>query len=263
MADNSNPFMGGPVDIPDGPRRYGRPRRRFPFKKIILIILGLAIIGVLAWKFIPSKNEQPKSAAKTETDTSAPQAQTSSGITDVPPAGELKTYKGDFPRLEFKYPSNWTVTAADNGIRIESPGFTYRLADGMTTSGNFRIYIRQGARTVDSKYIARGVATQPSEKLTYTEPVTGQRPETNLSFFGLDTPDAFAYFFIAGNFSLQKGDTLGPDYGKEAETYIISGGYSAKSLTDDLATNQVPLDYFQTTNAYKQAIDIIKSLKLL
>jgi hypothetical protein len=263
MADSSNPFMGGPADIPDGPRRSGHPRRRFPFKKFLLIIAALLIIGVLAWKFIPNKNEQPQSAAKNEPDTSASQAQTGGGITDIPVAGELKTYKGDFPRLEFKYPSSWTVTAADNGVRIESPEFTYRLADSMTTNGNFRIYIRQGARSSDSKYIARGVATQPSEKLTYTEPVTGQRPETNLSFFGLDTPDAFAYFFIAGNFSLQKNDTLGPDYGKEAETYIISGGYSAKSLTDDMATNQVPLDYFQTTTAYKQAIDIIRSLKLL
>ena len=67
---------------------------------------------------------------------------------------------------------------------------------------------------------------------------------------------------VAGNFQLNKGDTLGPDYGKEPETFIVTGGYSSSVLTDDLATNKVPLDSYRQTNAYKQAIAIIKSLKL-
>ncbi len=68
---------------------------------------------------------------------------------------------------------------------------------------------------------------------------------------------------IAGNFSLQKDESLGPEYGREPETYIIAGGYSSTELTDDLATNQVGLEYFSQTNAYKQAIEILKSLKIL
>ncbi len=101
------------------------------------------------------------------------------------------------------------------------------------------------------------------EKLIYVSPAPNQRPETNLSFFGLDSSDHFAYFMIAGNFSLVKDESLGPEYGTEPETYIITGGYSSNELAEDMATNPVPLEYFSTTTAYKQAIEIIKSLKIL
>jgi hypothetical protein len=265
MADGGNPFMGGPVDFPESPDHAGRSSRRgFRMKRVLLWLLVIVLVAgavMLAWKLIPAKDEARPAA---QTDAPVPtEPQASSATSDVPPATEMKTFKGDTPRLQFSYPATWTVTEGEDDVRIESPDFRYRLTTGMTSEGNFRIYIRQGARTVDSKYIARGVAALPSEKLTYTEPASGQRADTNLSFFGLDTPDAFAYFFIAGNFSLKKGDTLGPSYGKEPQTYIIAGGYSIKSLSEGMATNQVPLDYFQTTNAYKQAMDILKSLKLL
>jgi len=67
---------------------------------------------------------------------------------------------------------------------------------------------------------------------------------------------------IAGNFQLNTGETLGPSYGKESETFIVAGGYSAKDLTDDMATNKVPTQGYNQTNAYKQALDIVKSLQL-
>ena len=42
--------------------------------------------------------------------------------------------------------------------------------------------------------------------------------------------------------SLQKGDTLGPNYGREQGTFIIACGFSSKDLKDDLATNPVSPD---------------------
>ena len=58
--------------------------------------------------------------------------------------------------------------------------------------------------------------------------------------------DNFAYFLVAGNFNLKKGDSLGPSYGKEANTFLVTGGYSARDLTDDFATNQI-LSLFGTS----------------
>ena len=165
-------------------------------------------------------------------------------------------------RLELKYPDNWTVTeTTDNGLRIESPEFSYQTIDKGDVTGYFRIYIRKSARSSDGKYIGRGVALQPSEKLVYSQPTISQRKETSLTLFGLDTTDHFAYFLLTPNFQLNTGETMGPNYGKEIEAYIIGGGYSTKTLTDDLATYKVSKDGLTQKNSYKQAIEIIGSLK--
>lgn len=234
-------------------------------KRLILVICGVILLGGIGFAAaLVTSGEKPTPNTTNNQETEQPAAvvpQTS----DIEVATTTKSFKSDFPRIEFTYPENWKVTEnkEQEGVRIESPDFKYSSVTGIPVNGNFRIYIRQGARQQDSKIIGRGVAAQASEKLIYKSPAPDQRPETNLSFFGLDTSDNFAYFLIAGNFSLQKNETLGPEYGTEPDTYIITGGYSSNELAEDMATNPVPIEYFSTTNAYKQAMEILKSLKIL
>jgi hypothetical protein len=240
------------------------PKNGFSKKRLLLVALVVLLIGGIGFgaALLTSESTSPTKPADTS---QADEVESESDeTTDIPIATATKTLKTDFPRIELAYPDNWIVTEnkEQSGIRLESPEFTYMSISGSPIKGNFRVYIRQGARQQDSKYIGRGVAAQPSEKLIYTNPIASQRPETNLSFFGLDSSDNFAYFLIAGNFSLQKEESLGPEYGTEAETYIIAGGYSSKELAEDLATNPVPVEYFSTTEAYKQALEIVKSLKI-
>lgn len=239
---------------------------RFSKKRLILVVIGFFVLGGIGFAvaLIQENSSQKQPAATNQTNANSEENQTNSNE-DVPNVAATKTFKADFPRVEFTYPENWKVTenTEQEGIRIESPDFNYTSINGNKISGNFRIYIRQGARQQDGKYIGRGVAAVDSEKLVYSAPASEQRPETNLSFFGLDSADNFAYFLIAGNFSLKKGESLGPDYGRESETYIIAGGYSSNELTEDLATNPVPVEYFATTNAYKQAMEILRSMKII
>lgn len=164
--------------------------------------------------------------------------------------------------IGFKYPKTWKVSEASGGIRIESPQFSYPAANLGTVTGLFRIYIRQGARTVDGKYIGDGLAIKPSEKLTYTQPAAGQRADTLISSFGSNSTSIFTFFLIAGNFQLNIGDTLGPNYGKEPDAVIVAGGYTTPTAADDLAMSSVALKYYATTNAYKQAMQIVASLQL-
>ncbi len=242
-----------------------KPKTGISKKRLILVIVGIILLGAtgFAAALLTSNDESTPTANEQQSAEQTPEP--ISTTTDIPATAATKTFKSDFPRVEFTYPETWKVTASrdDQDIRIESPEFKYTSVTGSTTDGNFRVYIRQGARVEDSKYIGRGIAAQDSGKLAYTAPAPSQRPETNLSFFGLDNSDHFAYFMIAGNFSLLKNESLGPEYGTEQDTYIIIGGYSSSELADDLATNPVPLEFFSTTNAYKQAIDIIESLKIL
>ncbi len=268
MVNDESP-LGGPLELPGSEQRSAKPRvkrgrLRGLFKKLLIVIgilILMALIGFGVGKLL-NRKKTPASSAKTTSQNPTTSSPTALKVSDVPEVAGTKTFTSTALGVTLTYPVGWTTNETGGGVRIESPDFNYMTTDKGVVAGNFRVYIRKGARETDSKYIARGVATQPSEPLTYSAPTSIQRKTTNLSFFGLDTPDQFAYFLIAGNFNLKKGDTLGPNYGKEADTVLVTGGYSAKSLADDFATNQVPLGSFQQTNAYKQAIDIIKSLKL-
>lgn len=231
-------------------------------KKIVFALaLALVIIGgYIAWVVAgDSKTEQPTQ----QQETNQQQIEETPLFDDVSTSFVLEEFDDNDVDIELMVPSTWEVTKTkDQGLRLESQKFTFSTTTGEEVEGNFRLYFRKTARAQDSAYIGRGVASQASEKLSYTNPTNGQRPETNLSFFGLDEASNFAFLFIAGNFSLDVGDTLGPDYGKEPGTYIIGGGYSSEALEDDLQTYTVPLDYFNQTEAYKQAIQILESLRI-
>lgn len=268
MPDDSDPFMGGPLDLPESQPAHHDPLRatthhgRSRLKKV-LIILGILIVlaGVGFGIFKLLNKNSPASNSSAETPAASPPPPSISA--DVPESSETKTYDNGPMGLTLTHPATWQSTeTTDSGVRLESPTFSYETLDKGDVTGNFRIYIRKGARPVDGKYIGRGIAILPSEKVVYAKPAVGQRADTLVSFFGLDEPDNFNFFFVAGNFQLKVGDTLGPDYGKEPETFIIGGGYSSPDIKEDLGFNSVDPDTIATSNAYKQALDIIKSLEL-
>lgn len=233
------------------------PRKSKKVLLALLIVIALTGFGWLGWRLTNhSKTVTPIKQAVAE-------PQQSTVISDTPASTNTKSYASETMALKLDYPSDWSLKVqTDNSIRIVSPSFAYKTTTGSSVDGNFRLYIRQTARPVDSGYIGRGLAIGPSQQVVYTKPTSTQRKSTYLTNFGLDNPNNFAYFFIAGNFNLNKGDSLGPNFGKEQGTFIIAGGYSADSLKDDIAMNMVGVDYYPTTNAYKQAVDIIKSLQL-
>ncbi len=264
---DNDPNYSDPVELPGAKTRHKspkfKPKRPFletakkPFL-ILMTLLALTGIGYGVWKLIPDKKDSPQASQQNQ----PALPQTPAVTSDIPDAKNSETFRSDNLRLEFRYPKEWKVSEAENGIRITSPDFSYVTVGSGEKTGNFRIYIRKGAREIDGKYIGRGIAVKPSEKLTYSNPGPGQRTDTLLSSFGIDNTDNFAFFLIAGNFQLDKNDTLGPNYGREPDTIIVAGGYSDSGLTDDLATNPVPVDYLQASKAYSQALEIIKSIKL-
>lgn len=249
--------MNNDVEKPAyAPQLVKKPHKSLKLPLIILgVLIVLAAAGFAGWNIFLNK------PADTPVP-STPKAETPKVISDAPSAQATETYSSSALSVSFKYPKTWKISEATGGIRIESPDFTYRSISAGDIAGNFRVYIRQGSRNVDGVYIGKGIAIKTSDKLVYTQPAPGQRADTLLSFFGENGIDNFSFFLIAGNFQLALGDTLGPDYGKEPDTYIVAGGYSSTSAVDDLATIPVSTDYYATTNAYKQAVAIIASLQL-
>ncbi len=251
------------MKLPGGDGKTKKPRfsgakKSRAVKKALLILLILLLLGAAGfavWKYFIEPG------GETSVDTAGQSESAQEQTSDIAETPLTETYSSEELRLDFKYPADWIVSEGAGGIRIESPEFTYQTESG-ETKGLFRLYIRKGARDADSKYIGRGVAIAPSEGLSYQDPLPGQRKDTLLSAFGLDTPDSFNFFLVAGNFDLKKGDTLGPDFGKEADAYIIAGGFTDNDNSEDLQMNSVRTDQYNQSSAYKQAVQIIKSLQL-
>lgn len=227
----------------------------------LLIIAVVAGAGIAAWKLIPAKGEKKKPAQ-----TAQNQQQSAQNADPVALAlGDThltQTYNSDTLNLELKYPQGWTASEQDGAVMVKSPSFDLQTNDGSKASSYFKVYIKKGTNDVDGKYLGKGYAVAPSEKLAYSDPAPGQRKSTFLTDFGLDTTDNFAYFVVQGNFELAKGDTLGPKFASEPDSFLVSGGFATDQQKDGLETIELPVDSYKQNLAYQTGVQIIQSLQL-
>ena len=263
-------IYGQELDMPKDDYRPPSPHKnKKPMPLWLLITIGVLFIvgiGAGAWFYLANNDDEPPEPDTTETTSEEEPAEPDPAAdgSDVTTNFSLESTRTTNPRLEFSYPDTWTVDEDGDDVTITSPNFSFSTVNGdEVNDGHFKLYFRQGARDVDSAYIGRGVAALSSQQINYDDPATGQRDETFLQFFGLDATNNLSFMLIAGNFELSSGDTLGPDFGRDDDSYIIVGGYSSAELEDDLDMHQVAPDYFRSTNAYEQAEAIIKSLRIL
>jgi hypothetical protein len=252
---DSSPISSAPVE---------KASKSQILKRFLMILLGIAVLiaaGIAAWKLIPSKDEK-----QTPANTAQNQQQTTENADPVNLAlGDThltKTYTSDALGLEFKYPQGWVVSEQNNSVMVKSPEFNLTAKDGSNAPTFFKVYIKRGATEAEGKYLGNGYAVAPSEKLDYTDPAPGQRKTTFLTDFGLGTADNFAYSVVQGNFELAKGDTLGPKYASEPDSFLVSGGFATQQQKDGLETIELPMDSYKQNLAYKTGIQIIQSLQL-
>jgi hypothetical protein len=233
-------------------------RRGKILKTFVIWLIALSAIAAIATAgiiyFLDKESSEPASQTQTQPEEQSAEESVASELSE--------TYDSTLLRLSFMHPSDWTVNEVDRGITVSSPQFEYATDDGETVNGSFKVYIRKGARSVDGNYLGKGFAVKPSEEISYSSPEPGQREDTYLSAFGLDEPDNFAYFILQGNIKLDEGDTLGPDFAKEPDAYLIFGGYTSEEREDDLSTNTLSLDDYDQTSQYLTAVEILKSLQL-
>lgn len=260
MSTDDDAVLSQPLDMPEATPNSHVPKKRRPIlRKLLITLIVLLVIAGLAgggW-YIKTHKDAPSK----QTNVTTPAPTTNTAKKDYDP-GAIKTYKADVMRLELLYPSAWKVTEADGGVLFTSPSISYQTTDKGSITGNFRVYIRQGSRPQEGKYIGRGMAIVPSEKLVYSQPGADQRKDTNFTTFGSYTADHFTFFMITGDYSLKVGDQLGPNYGHEAETYIIVGGFAAPAQTDILDFNNLSAEQAMANPAYTQAYTMIKSIKI-
>ncbi|HEX5797250.1 MAG TPA: hypothetical protein VFX86_02575 [Candidatus Saccharimonadales bacterium] len=235
------------------------------FKRLFYLLLAIpaiAIVGIAAWKLIPDQKDDQAAPAQTagqtpgETEPADPIA-LALGNSDL-----TETYQSEFLLLSMKHPASWKVSEKDNYIIVKSPEFDLQDNSGVESKSYFKIYIKRGTDAGDGKYLGKGYAVAPSEKISYSDPAESQRKETFLTDFGLESPDNFGYFVIQGTFNLKKGDTLGPNFANEPEAFLLAGGFASDQQRGNLETRPAPLDSYKDNLAYVTAVEIIKSVQL-
>lgn len=280
MNNYEDEVFGEPLDLPEeniqkpsgGSSLHAGSSRTSKWWRYPLV--GLASLALIVGGFFgmslllsddPETAETPAVIQEdTEEDTPTQEEEDQYIEQNIPTEYQLQTTRTTTPRLEFTYPNTWELTEAEGGVTVRSPEFSFSDSSGaVIEDGYFTVYMRQGARSQDSTYIGAGLASKPSEPLTYSDPALGQREQTSVSFFGTGGRPITDFFLVAGNFSLEPGDTLGPDFASEPDDYLIAGGYSSPELTDDIQMHPVETSFFTGTEAYRQALDIIKALKIL
>lgn len=260
--DNTLDLPGDPSSAHHPHFKSAKNRRRISMKSVFLSLLLLILVVGIGYGVysLVIKRGQPEVPVSQPDTSSAKPSDTDSSDQAVQALSE--TYTSSRLRLDFKYPADWKVNEVDGGIRIESPSFTYVAKDQSEVNGNFRIYLRKGARAIDGQFLGNAFALSPSQNLEYTSPVSGQRDSTWLTSFWRGSPDGFFFFVVQGNYQLKKGDTLGPDFAKEPGAYLIVGGYSKPENKEDLNMVAMPESDYDQTQQYQTAQAIIQSLQL-
>ena len=248
-------LKNNPVEIIDPNKRSspGNKKKYFILLFILILVLGG---GFAAWKFLLNRSDQPSAQP-------SPAAESQAKTAPEDTAGEpTEEYTSDSLMIDFKYPTGWKVKEGSDSITISSPEAEVATVEGDTTSAEFKLMIKQGADRSDSEYLGRGLALKKSSSLKYSDPATGQRKKTFITDFGLDSSDNFAYFVVEGNFELEKDETLGPDFAKEPDAILVSGGFYTKGSAGENKLVATGSETYASNEFYKSAVEIVKTLQL-
>lgn len=245
--------LAPPISVPNRARIY------------ILALMGLAFLNLAvffvsgkvlsrAWRaaHIP-KVLVPATASKQE-------AEKPAAAQDSTPSKSSYTSKG--LQVTFNYRSDWEITDDGETVTIDSPFILYdRSVFGENSQnstqkvrGVFKILLTKGRGLVSGD-----TATRDSDLITHPSTFKG-RKSSYLTFLGLGQNFSSMTFTAGSRFT--KGAHITYDLGNEfmAPIALAAGYYDVDSPRQQLSWDDIPAANFDKTDAFEQAIEIIKSL---
>lgn len=220
----------------------------------IAVVAGIAVLGAGTYLLSGDKSGKP-----------APSATSGQQATTAPSSAEdtsgLHSYKSTKLNIEFTYPAEWRMkeNADKTVITLTSPKTTYTKKDGTSTSGIFTLRLRNGLVSDAAKQnVENAVAMKDSEVIAYDSPTAQQRQYTNIVQGG-NGPNA-TFLIVSGGVPFKAGEAFGSNIDLQGAVYLFAGGYGSDP-GDTLAFDAVPKASFEGV-AYKQAVSIIKSMKI-
>lgn len=185
------------------PRRHSRK-----WLVIVIILLLLVAAGLATAYFFLNKPEPPKPVKAKPTQsqslTTLP-SKTSQEPTD------LKNYDSTNFSLSLKYPSSWTLSDTADSLTIISPELQLPGSDGQTKPGAVLLTVRHQQPSLPEFKSGNAVAVIDSKTVSYTQPASGQRGSTYLSYLQYNSTTvkgALDAVYITGNSGYKKTQTI-------------------------------------------------------
>lgn len=179
-------------------------KKKRKWKRLIIILAILVVACAGAYIFINNRSE-PVSAPSEATETPSEPSQTQT-ISE-----ETKTYNSAEFFLSFEYPSDWTVTEADDGstMTVKSPTLGLQT-DAGEQPGQVKVLFRDETQKLPEFDKGNATSARDSEKITYDKPSSTQRGQTYVSFlqYAASATDGLDGIFITGDNGYTKGQAI-------------------------------------------------------
>ncbi len=128
--------------------------------------------------------------------------------------------------IEFDYPVDWRVSsdAANTSINLTSAPFSFTDPTSLATAVNINLSITPASQQNSSYFSLLNdddKIAADSDSLAYTNPTSGQRKQTNISFTSFSSTDTdIGMGFISGVYHYTKGATVGSQDYKKVDPQI-------------------------------------------
>jgi hypothetical protein len=185
-------------------------------------------------------------------------------VTQSSPDSKLLHYTSKPLKVEFDYPVDWRIqSSADNKwASLTSPDFDFTDSTGKADRGKISMRIES-----DPNYFGfiadSDTATIASQKLTYANPVSGQRKDTYVSFASYeDSATGFQFAFVSGNLFYNKGAQLNTKNYVSINPHVSLYVDNCHQGCQALSAASIDLKTWQTEPEMLKAQDLIKSLRI-
>lgn len=243
-----------------------RNKKRLLIYGLIILINAAIITATTIVLRSPKKQSVATTASSENTTGSNPEINN-----NVEPPKNLH-YVSDALKLEFDYPSDWRIESSPSNtfITIQSPQTEIKQANGETTKGRvvlevhakYTEYFNGTPAIIDDK----SIIAEDSERITYKNPTTVQRSETNLSFTRSanvgGSANGFDTVFVSGNLAYKAGAMVRTQAYKTINPFIIM--YFNPCQEDNCGAYvppRVDKAAFKSNQAFSSAKEIIASAR--
>ncbi len=259
-VDHPNPDEKKDQNVPTTPLVPPDHRRRGVHKRLILIAAGVIVIALAVtalFIFIGKEDTSTDQQSQQQT----PSEEDEAPALSPTEAAQPETYNSETLKIEFVHRRDWTVTEDADAKRIivTSPEFTYKTADGESTSDVFTLVLGMGASEGAKTTINAAKAVKDSEVIAYDAPTEQQRFYTNVSYAGPEDA-TFTFFIVTGSNALKTGNSLTGNVSLFDSDLLIAGGFGEDS--ERLDFDRIALADVGQNTALDQALAIVKSLKV-
>jgi len=265
------PDDDGETAQPRAHRSFKAPRKSHISHKALTLLIILILIAGVAGGYSYLKNHKAGKAVTTTSHTTEAPSSTDSTSNGTKHYISL----GTDLKLEFDYPSNWSVTptsgaSGDKTITVSSPAVSITDASGASINGKVVVTIRPStAGLTEFADTTTATATQDSSQIAYAAPTVAQHQYTYLTFVhfatGSKTPGAFEEVLVTGSQQFHKDDSVTADSFANLDPIIAANFY--KCSTSDCSGKgtgllSITANSWQNDTFVEQVQKIFESLKL-